>query len=59
MSLHNPKNIDEFTKEELFKFYNEVRSYETFHSDGYTYFKPNEDLLNNIDSMVREMEKRK
>lgn len=59
MSLLNPKNIDEFTKEELFKFYDEVRTSETFHSDGYTYFKPNEDLLHNIDSMIREMEKRK
>jgi len=53
------KTIDEFTKEELFKFYEEIRSRETYNSDGYTYVTPNESLLDDIEYMVKEMESRK
>lgn len=53
------KTIDEFTKEELFKFYEEIRSRETYNSDGHTYVTPNESLLDDIEYMVKEMESRK
>ena len=50
------KTIDEFTKEELFKFYEEIRSSETYRQVSYQRYEPNESLLDDIDRMIAEME---
>lgn len=52
------KTIEELTKEELFEFYNKVRSTERYTFDGSLYNNPNIDLLDEINYMVMEMEKR-
>lgn len=52
------KTIDEFTKEELFKFYDEIRTRETYLFNGST-VQPNEYLLDDIECMVKDMEKSK
>lgn len=52
------KTIDEFTKEELFKFYDEIRTRETYVFNGCS-VQPNEHLLDDIEYMVKDMEKSK
>ncbi len=52
------KTIDEFTKEELFKFYDEIRTRETYVFNGGS-VEPNEHLLDDIEYMVKDMEKSK
>lgn len=55
----NLKTIEEFTKEELFKFYEEIRSSEPYIQVSYAQYEPNEYLLDNIETMIKEMESRK
>lgn len=52
------KTIDEFTKEELFKFYDEIRTRETYVFNGGA-VEPNEHLLDDIEYLVKDMEKAK
>ncbi|WNA15900.1 hypothetical protein XaC1_257 [Xanthomonas phage XaC1] len=52
------KTIDEFTKEELFKFYEEIRTQETYVFNGDSVV-PNEHLLDDIEYLVKDMEKQK
>lgn len=53
------KTIDDFTKEELFNFYSEIRDSGTYIIDDYKGIVYNEGLLDDIENMVKDMEKPK
>lgn len=53
------KNIEDFTKEELFAFYSEIRGRERFIYAGYHRIEPNESLLDDIDTLINNMENKK